>query len=403
MICSYLFFFSLFLFNINFVSSTVYSCNHNAECGCSKNDVVIDKIVGGESAASSSWGWAVSLQRDGSHFCGGSIISPLHIITAAHCVPNPTTVIGIVNVVASIDKLSESSSSKAQVRFITNVFSHPNYNDTSKVNDIAVLRLDEPLYISYDVGTARLCIPRTVSTNIRDDYPIPGSSLVAIGWGTLASGDISIPDNLHLQQVTLNAMSSNHEMCIPTINNQQVQFCAAVIGGGKDTCQGDSGGPLMHFDNCNAECGSSKTDVIVDKIVGGESTVDSSWGWAVSLQIYGSHICDGAIILPLYIVTAAHCVICPSEMIRNTKVVVGIDKLNQSSTSTAQVRSIVRAFAHPNYNSVSNANDIAVLRFYQPLDISYDRGTARLCIPRVVSTNIRDDYPVPNSALVAIG
>ncbi|CAF3372487.1 unnamed protein product [Rotaria sp. Silwood1] len=249
MICSYLFFFSLFLFNINFVSSTVYSCNHNAECGCSKNDVVIDKIVGGESAASSSWGWAVSLQRDGSHFCGGSIISPLHIITAAHCVPNPTTVIGIVNVVASIDKLSESSSSKAQVRFITNVFSHPNYNDTSKVNDIAVLRLDEPLYISYDVGTARLCIPRTVSTNIRDDYPIPGSSLVAIGWGTLASGDISIPDNLHLQQVTLNAMSANHQMCIPTINNQQVQFCAAVIGGGKDTCQGDSGGPLMHFES----------------------------------------------------------------------------------------------------------------------------------------------------------
>ncbi|CAF3875769.1 unnamed protein product, partial [Rotaria sp. Silwood1] len=233
MVCSYLFFFSLFLFNINYVSTTVYSCNRNAECGCSKTDARVDKIVGGESAVDSSWGWAVSLQRGGNHFCGGSIISPLHIITAAHCVLDPAAVIGFVNVVAGIDVLSQSSSSKAQVRSIVSVFSHPNYNDTSKVNDIAVLRLNQLLDISYERSTARLCIPRVVSTNTNNDYPVPDSTMVAIGWGTLASGDISIPDNLHLQQVTLNAMSANHEMCIPTINNQQVQFCAAVIGGGK--------------------------------------------------------------------------------------------------------------------------------------------------------------------------
>ncbi|CAF3375255.1 unnamed protein product [Rotaria sp. Silwood1] len=249
MVCSYLFFFSLFLFNINYVSTTVYSCNRNAECGCSKTDARVDKIVGGESAVDSSWGWAVSLQRGGNHFCGGAIISPLHIITAAHCVTNTTAVIGFVNVVAGIDVWSQSSSTKAQVRSIVSVFSHPNYNDKSKVNDIAVLRLSQSLNISYGRSTARLCIPRVVSTNTSNDYPVPDSTMVAIGWGTLASGATSIPDNLHLQQVTLNAMSANHPMCIRTINNQQVQFCAAVIGGGKDTCQGDSGGPLMHFES----------------------------------------------------------------------------------------------------------------------------------------------------------
>ncbi|CAF2376373.1 unnamed protein product [Rotaria sp. Silwood2] len=165
MVYIYLFFSSLFLYNINLVSSTVYSCNRNAECGCSKVDVAIDKIVGGESAVDLSWGWAISLQRSGSHFCGGSIISPLHIITAAHCVPNSATIISDAKVVASIDILSQSTSSTAQVRSITNVFSHPNYNSFSNANDIAILRLDQPLDISYEKGTARLCIPSFVSAD----------------------------------------------------------------------------------------------------------------------------------------------------------------------------------------------------------------------------------------------
>ncbi|CAF2780861.1 unnamed protein product [Rotaria sp. Silwood2] len=248
MVYIYLFFPSLFLYNINLVSSTVYSCNRNAECGCSKVDVAIDKIVGGESAVDLSWGWAISLQRSGSHFCGGSIISPLHIITAAHCVPNSATIISGAKVVASIDILSQSTSSTAQVRSITNVFSHPNYNSFSNANDIAILRLDQPLDISYEKGTARLCIPSFVSADNSDDYPVPGSTLVAIGWGTVVSGEISIPNSRHLQQVTLNAISANHSTCRGSVNVPEVQFCAAVEGGGKDTCQGDSGGPLMRFE-----------------------------------------------------------------------------------------------------------------------------------------------------------
>ncbi|CAF2780843.1 unnamed protein product [Rotaria sp. Silwood2] len=245
----YLFFLSLFLYNINFVSPIVYSCNCNAECGCSKTDATLNKIVGGESAVDSSWGWAVSLQKNGEHFCGGAIISPLYIITAAHCVPDPSEIIRVTRVVAGIDKLFQSTSSTSQVRSIARVFSHPNYNIASYANDIAVLQLDRPLDISYERGTARLCLPHVVSTSISNDFPVPDSALVAVGWGTLASGEISIPNDRHLQQVTLKAMSANHRMCISTINNRQIQFCAAVEGGGKDTCQGDSGGPLMHFDS----------------------------------------------------------------------------------------------------------------------------------------------------------
>ncbi|XP_078490083.1 trypsin alpha-like [Ciona intestinalis] len=46
-----------------------------------------DRIVNGADVTSTSFApWQVSLQRSGSHFCGGSIISATRIMCAAHCV-----------------------------------------------------------------------------------------------------------------------------------------------------------------------------------------------------------------------------------------------------------------------------------------------------------------------------
>ena len=82
-------------------------------------------------------------------------------------------------------------------------------------------------------GTARLCLPKVSSQDANNNYPVPDSSLVAIGWGTLRSGEETIPGTRHLQQVTLNGMPTGHYMCKPTIKDINLQFCAAVIGGGK--------------------------------------------------------------------------------------------------------------------------------------------------------------------------
>ena len=48
---------------------------------------VISRIVGGEDAIPHSWPWQVSVQGYGSHYCGGSIIAPKWVVTAAHCGP----------------------------------------------------------------------------------------------------------------------------------------------------------------------------------------------------------------------------------------------------------------------------------------------------------------------------
>ena len=51
------------------------------------------RVINGEDAAPNSWPWQISLQSRGRHICGGSLIRPNWILTAAHCVyrnPNPS-------------------------------------------------------------------------------------------------------------------------------------------------------------------------------------------------------------------------------------------------------------------------------------------------------------------------
>ena len=139
-----------------------YSCNSSAACGCSSNPASLSRIVGGESAGTSTWGWAVSLsitEGSGTALCGGAILSSSWIITAAHC---------MAGIAASEVTVYAGSNVRynGQSRVASRVIVHPGYVSRTKVNDIALLQLSAPLAMTTDVTT--ICIPSVLSSTLID-------------------------------------------------------------------------------------------------------------------------------------------------------------------------------------------------------------------------------------------
>lgn len=208
------------------VQATVFMCNRTISCGCSRNNANINaRIVGGEIAASHSWGWAVSLRMSPTrNMCGGTIVSRNYILTAAHCV-NDIFVASMLTVVVGADTILGNEGQKIQV---ATIIMHPGYNPLTNENDIALLLLRTPINFG-DANVAKICLPSVLAVE-QYRYPIVNKPLVAIGWGTLSSGG-SAPDTL--RQVTVKAVDSDAKTCKPSIRNTRLQFCAAVNGGGK--------------------------------------------------------------------------------------------------------------------------------------------------------------------------
>ena len=238
------FFLVLMFITWDVTTSTEYTCDRHAACGCSKRStIVLSKIIGGEPVnVSHTWGWIGSLRRDGYHQCGASLLTPQHVITAAHCV-NDIILLSRLSLNFGITNLSYIG----QLRNVSRMYIHPEYNAAAYLNDIAILRLDEPLNLMYS-NLSTICLPAVKDYNVSEsEYPPANVELVAIGWGvTEALG--SIPSQI-LRQVTVQAISRTDSNCQSTIYNDTVQFCAGLPEGGKDTCRGDSGGPLMLFKN----------------------------------------------------------------------------------------------------------------------------------------------------------
>lgn len=184
-------------------------------------------VVGGRPARPGEYPWQAALRTEGGRtFCGGVVLAPTWVLTAAHCTETET-----VDVVAGANNLALSNEEGRQVRRVKAVHTHPDYGRPAGGHDMALVELAQPFTLGDYVQPIRLAPNGWLSV---------GAVAVATGWGATAEGG---PMTNVLQTVDLPLVGD--AACRAAQGNiPSDQFCAGPRQGGQDTCAGDSGGPL---------------------------------------------------------------------------------------------------------------------------------------------------------------
>jgi secreted trypsin-like serine protease len=195
-------------------------------------------IVGGKAANFAEWPFAAAILFDGHVGCGGSVLAPTKVLTAAHCAFGVN--VARLSVVTGRPNLTDPS--VGQVSAVSSAAVHPDYAGTGQ-HDLAVLTLATPT-------TATPVTPASASDN---GALKPGKRVRVAGYGSQkpAGGNLSPV----LKETKLKVYKAR--VCIfvfgPDLFVPKTMFCAngtKLIGKKSkkqhtSACRGDSGGPLI--------------------------------------------------------------------------------------------------------------------------------------------------------------
>jgi secreted trypsin-like serine protease len=226
---------------------------------------VSPKIVGGNETTISSAPWMAQLwyyddkgtsttSDDVGFFCGGSVVAPTKILTAAHCVKDENgksynwkaygAVVTGTDQLPTTDSTGTSDLHGGQATAVTRQWNHPSYTVGTTAsrppadNDIAVLTLAVPV---------KATPIRMVTSGDTASYAA-GTSAKVYGWGRTSSTSDDISQTLKTATLSIHADST----CTGAYGSAYIaghMVCAGTQSGSDSgtqaTCNGDSGGPLV--------------------------------------------------------------------------------------------------------------------------------------------------------------
>ena len=197
-------------------------------------------IRGGQPAAMGQWTYHVGVFQGGAQMCGGTLVAPRFVLTAAHCASGTAVYVGS-------QELTQTSGSgrlhagTGQLINVAAVHVHPRY-DGNRTHDVALLELAT----AAPASGGRTTLPNLA---IHNRIAADGAQAVAIGWGTPApysAVDRSTWPPTRLQQASLTLKSQ--DACRALMGNafdREAHICTQDVQQGRGICNGDSGGPLF--------------------------------------------------------------------------------------------------------------------------------------------------------------
>jgi trypsin len=194
------------------------------------------KIVGGSVAAPGQFPWMVALVDPATpdavngQFCGGTVIAPRVVLTAAHCVYGSTP----SQMEAVIGRTRLSQAADGQRLKVTRVVRHPDYDPKSTVNDVALIQLAQPATVTP--------VPLDGPADVGAEAP--ATEVLTSGWGTVAEGGENSSDDLRFVRLRIRSPQRCQALYGAGVSATKT-VCAGSSRAGEDSCQGDSGGPLL--------------------------------------------------------------------------------------------------------------------------------------------------------------
>nr|XP_025046104.1 serine protease 27-like [Pelodiscus sinensis] len=150
------------------------------QLGCARHRISV-RVVGGGDARRGRWPWQVSLQYNGHHHCGGSLVSAQWVVSAAHCF-DFSNLASSYQVNLGEHQLSNPSPGRISSN-INRIILHPNFRKEPHRADIALVQLVEA--VGYTDEIRPICLPGPSNT-IPEDH-----TCWVTGWGNTGTEDPS--------------------------------------------------------------------------------------------------------------------------------------------------------------------------------------------------------------------